>query len=134
MALPGRGRAVSAAVRDAADTVVQCLDERSLDPPSPSELAREGLTPALLRHLLDERRVVRLSPAVLLSRAAWDTASARVVEHLEEHGQATVAELRDALGATRRVVVPLLELLDAEKVTLRSGDLRRLRRAPQNQL
>jgi selenocysteine-specific elongation factor len=133
MALPGRGRAVSAAVRDAADTVVACLDERPLDPPSPIDLAREGLTPALLRHLLDERRVVRLSPAVLLSRAAWDAASARVVEHLEEHGQATVAELRDALGATRRVVVPLLELLDAEKVTLRSGDLRRLRRTPQNQ-
>jgi Elongation factor SelB, winged helix len=38
-----------------------------------------------------------------------------------------VGQIRDAVGATRRVVVPLLESLDAGRVTVRVGDLRRLR-------
>jgi selenocysteine-specific elongation factor len=132
IALPGRGPTVSAATQIAADSVMARLDARPLDPPSPAELAGDGLTPPLLRHLLEERRVVRLSPAVVLSRQAFEAARAQVVEHLERHGQATVAELRDALGATRRVVVPLLEALDAEKVTLRDGDRRRLRRGAES--
>jgi selenocysteine-specific elongation factor len=38
-----------------------------------------------------------------------------------------VAELRDATGTTRRILIPLLERLDREGVTVRDGDWRRLR-------
>lgn len=34
----------------------------------------------------------------------------------------TVSEARRALGTTRRVAVPLLEQLDARRVTRRAGD------------
>jgi hypothetical protein len=37
---------------------------------------------------------------------------------------ATVSELRQALRSTRRVVVPLLEKPDRERVTRRQGDRR----------
>ena len=46
---------------------------------------------------------------------------------IKEHGPATVSELRQSLGASRRVVVPLLEYLDRTFVTLRQGDRRTLR-------
>jgi selenocysteine-specific elongation factor len=36
----------------------------------------------------------------------------------------TVAAIRDALGTTRKFVVPLVGLLDAAGVTRRRGDLR----------
>ena len=38
-----------------------------------------------------------------------------------------MSELRQALGSSRRVVVPLLEHLDRTFVTLRQGDKRTLR-------
>ncbi|HLG91443.1 MAG TPA: SelB C-terminal domain-containing protein, partial [Acidimicrobiales bacterium] len=36
----------------------------------------------------------------------------------------TVAQVRDALGTTRKFLLPLLGLLDARGVTRRRGDLR----------
>jgi selenocysteine-specific elongation factor len=52
----------------------------------------------------------------------------RVETHLRERGQMTAAEFRDLLGTSRKYAVPLLEWLDAHGVTIRSGDLRTLRK------
>ncbi|HEV7678542.1 MAG TPA: selenocysteine-specific translation elongation factor [Candidatus Dormibacteraeota bacterium] len=125
--LPGRGRAVSGTARASADRIVALLDAQPLDPPGMPELRAAGLDAALLRLLVDEHRVVRLSADVALSSAAYAGAVEAVAEYLTEHDGATVAALRDHLGATRRIVVPLLEHLDAARVTYRDGDLRRLR-------
>jgi selenocysteine-specific elongation factor len=38
----------------------------------------------------------------------------------------TVAEFRDLLNTTRKYALPLLEFLDSQKVTLRTGDIRKL--------
>ena len=39
---------------------------------------------------------------------------------------ATAAELRDAMGTTRKYAIPLLEHFDAQGVTRRDGDARTL--------
>lgn len=59
------------------------------------------------------------------ARSALDRAARVVAELLAERPDgATVAEVRDALGTTRKHALPLLNLLDAEGVTRRRGDLR----------
>ena len=55
-------------------------------------------------------------------------ATETVRKFISEHGPSTVSDLRQALGSSRRVVVPLLEYLDRTFVTLRQGDKRVLRR------
>ena len=50
-----------------------------------------------------------------------------IQKFIRAHGPATVSDLRQALGSSRRVVVPLLEYLDRTFVTLRQGDKRALR-------
>ncbi len=55
-------------------------------------------------------------------------AIALVQTFIGTHGPATVSQLRQVLGSSRRVAVPLLEYLDRTFVTLRQGDKRRLRR------
>jgi selenocysteine-specific elongation factor len=52
-----------------------------------------------------------------------------VREHIARHGPSTVAELKTALGSSRRIVVPLLEYLDRAGLTARQGDRRILRRS-----
>ena len=47
---------------------------------------------------------------------------------VERDGSVTIASLRDELGTSRRYAQALLELLDAERVTLRVGDERVLRK------
>jgi selenocysteine-specific elongation factor len=53
----------------------------------------------------------------------------RMMELLRKHfgakDEMTVAEFRDLLGTTRKYALPLLEFLDASRVTLRVGDVRK---------
>src|SRR5207253_7991799 len=96
-------------------------------PPLSELLRRHGLTPALLQYLVSEGRVVRLNDDTVLARSAYDEAVNRLKTHLSEHQTLTVAAARDVLGSSRRYVLPLLEWLDAQKVTRRVGDDRILR-------
>ena len=49
---------------------------------------------------------------------------ATIAAFLQKHGSATVSQLRQEIQTSRRIMVPMLELLDAQKVTRRAGDKR----------
>jgi selenocysteine-specific elongation factor len=53
---------------------------------------------------------------------------ARVIDLCAQHGEVTIALLRDELGTSRRYAQALLEHLDAARVTIRRGDVHVLRR------
>jgi selenocysteine-specific elongation factor len=61
------------------------------------------------------------------ARGALDELRARLVAHLQARGQITPQEWKEMVGASRKFAIPLAEYFDAEKVTLRVGDLRKLR-------
>ena len=51
----------------------------------------------------------------------------RVVAHLRAHGSLDTPGYKALIGTSRRAAVPLMELFDGEKLTLRSGERRVLR-------
>ncbi len=51
----------------------------------------------------------------------------RLVRLLRAQGRITAAQFRDAVGTSRKYIVPLLEFFDATGVTVRDGDQRALR-------
>jgi selenocysteine-specific elongation factor len=51
----------------------------------------------------------------------------RLVRLLRSEGRITAAQFRDAVGTSRKYIVPLLEFFDASGVTVRDGDQRTLR-------
>jgi selenocysteine-specific elongation factor len=62
---------------------------------------------------------------VWFAPAAVDAAARAVARLLaEEPGGVTVATIRDALGTSRKYLLPLLSVLDGTGVTRRRGDLR----------
>ena len=104
------------------------LERQPFNPPPLSDLLRRHpLSPALLEYLVAEERVVRVNDDTLFARSSYDDAVGRLRSHLIEHRTLTVAAARDLLGSSRRYVLPLLEWLDAQKVTRRVGDDRILR-------
>jgi selenocysteine-specific elongation factor len=104
------------------------LELQPFNPPPLSELLRRHqLTPAVLQYLVAERRVVRVNDDTVFARSAYEEAVTRLRTHLSEHRTLTVAAARDVLGSSRRYVLPLLEWLDAQKITRRVGDDRILR-------
>jgi selenocysteine-specific elongation factor len=64
----------------------------------------------------------------MLDSAELERARDIVVAECERAGTITLARTRDLLGTSRKVAQAILERLDGDKVTLRIGEARRLRR------
>jgi selenocysteine-specific elongation factor len=79
-----------------------------------------------VRFLIENGDVTELALDVVLLRRSFERMKSQVTEFISKNGSATVSELRQALGSSRRVVVPLLERLDRDGVTRRVGDKRTL--------
>ncbi|PYK00961.1 MAG: hypothetical protein DME23_05565 [Verrucomicrobia bacterium] len=104
------------------------LSAKPLEPPSRKELAPDFLRQQALRFLLDTAEAIELGDEVVMSMDAFVRATGTVKLFLREHGSATASELRQALGTSRRIVIPLLERLDKDGVTSRAGDKRFLKK------
>ncbi len=100
--------------------LLAALDATPFSPPEPEEA---GASPGLVRALLREGAVVDVDGIVFTARALAD-ARRRIQDALLERGTVTVSDVRDLLGSTRKYVLPILQLLDAEGVTRRRGDER----------
>jgi selenocysteine-specific elongation factor len=103
------------------------LAEKPFDPPSRKELAPTPAAQQALRFLIQTKEVIEFGPDQVLLSANYAEAVERIKQHLRKRTSATVSELRQVIGASRRIVVPLLEKLDRDAVTQRQGDLRVLR-------
>jgi selenocysteine-specific elongation factor len=64
----------------------------------------------------------------LYRRAQIERARGLLVTLLQDGANATMAQVRDAFGTSRRHALPLMEHFDAAGLTVRDGDLRRLRK------
>ena len=80
----------------------------------------------MLEYLISAGEAVALSRDVVLAAAVYRQARGTVIDFLRRHRSGTTSALRTAVGTNRRVIVPLLEQLDRDGVTLRVGNERRL--------
>ena len=97
------------------------------DPPSRKAIESDPQARQVVRFLIENGDVTELALDVLLLRESFERMKSQVVEFISKNGPSTVSQLRQALGSSRRVMVPLLERLDRDGVTTRAGDKRRLR-------
>ena len=87
----------------------------------------QACTQQALRFLRETGEVVELSDDVVLSAESFTRMREAIVNFIRDQGPSTVSDLRQMLGTTRRIMMPLLERLDRDSVTLRQGDQRILR-------
>jgi selenocysteine-specific elongation factor len=120
--------ALPEALQAAGAKLTRTLTEKPLEPPSRKELAPDAPSQRALRFLIESGEAVEISAELVMSTAAVSEATETIRAFIRAHGPATVSELRQALGTSRRIVVPLLEYMDRTFVTLRQGDKRALRR------
>jgi len=82
----------------------------------------------LYNALVDLGRLVPVSPEVVFRREDYERLVEEVQRLLEVNGTITAAQVRDHFNTSRRYVLAFLEHLDAIGVTVREGDVRRLKR------
>ena len=110
----------------AGEVIRRALTVRPFDPPSRHELAPDALSQQALRYFIETGDAVEISEGVVLSREAFQKMRAAAIAFIRRHGPAAAGELRQALGSSRRVIVPFLERLDRDGATRRQGDKRSL--------
>jgi selenocysteine-specific elongation factor len=103
------------------------LAEHPFDPPSRKAVESDPQARQVVRFLIENGDVTVLALDVVLLRESFERMKSQVTEFISKNGPATVSQLRQALGSSRRVMVPLLERLDRDGVTRRAGDTRMLR-------
>jgi selenocysteine-specific elongation factor len=121
---------LSANLRKLKDKVVAAYLEAGFQPPEPASFAPQaGGNAANLKDLFDvcvaEGFLVPVTEEIYLHADVEAEMRRRVREKLAGGGPgATVADIRDWLGTTRKYAVPICEYLDRIGVTKREGDLR----------
>jgi selenocysteine-specific elongation factor len=106
----------------------EALNRQPFDPPSRKAIESDPRARQVVHFLIENGDVTELALDVVLLRESFEGMKSQVAEFISKNGPATVSELRQALGSSRRVMVPLLEQLDREGVTTRAGDKRMLGR------
>jgi selenocysteine-specific elongation factor len=113
------GASLPARVEKALHTIEEWLAAEPFRAPEADELTELKLGPRELAAAARTGRLTRIADGVVLGPGALDRA-AGVLATLPQ--PFTVSEARRALGTSRRVAVPLLEQLDARRVTRRGSD------------
>ncbi|MEM9292610.1 MAG: selenocysteine-specific translation elongation factor [Acidobacteriota bacterium] len=128
--LPGQRTRLSQQESSLAGRVRERFRQGGLTPPGPAELrtglkAKGAILDGILEYLIAEGQLLRLPSGLMIHPEAI----AEVAESLRSGSldEFTVAQFRDAFGISRKWAIPILEHLDSIGVTLRDGNLRRLR-------
>ena len=111
------------------NTVLQSLRFAPYSPPDMDELLEQlhesiDLITEVLQAMAGMGEVVKVSADFSFLASAVADAEAWVVTNVREKGSITLADLRDAFQTSRKYALALLDHFDAQKVTLRKGDVR----------
>ena len=115
-----------------ADRIKSVLAKSPLAPPDVKELeralgvARAKLT-EVMRVLEREGSIVRVGAELYFLAESLNDVRRVLHEEFSERGNITPALFRDRFSITRKHTIPLLEYLDREGVTVRIGEVRRLK-------
>jgi selenocysteine-specific elongation factor len=96
--------------------------------PSRAELERDWKSrhrlADALQYLKDTEDILEIGDAGVIHRDALGECVDELKQLFEQRDEVSVADLKNSLGLTRKHAIPLLEALDEQKVTKRSGNNR----------
>ncbi|MFO7643735.1 MAG: selenocysteine-specific translation elongation factor [Desulfosarcina sp.] len=133
-------------VRLASHTVSLAVDQKALKQRFADIYRQGGLTPPYFREivkdlevdpksakdvlelLVGEGRLVKVKEDLYFDRTTLEKLKDDLVAYILDKGEISTPEFKDMTGASRKYVIPLIEHFDATQVTIRIGDIRKLRK------
>ncbi|MBU1001888.1 MAG: selenocysteine-specific translation elongation factor [Proteobacteria bacterium] len=82
----------------------------------------------VFRLLMEQGQLVKINEDMYFHATALDSIRAKVVGFLEQSGEMGAPDFKTLTGLSRKFAIPLLEHFDKEKLTVRVGDKRILRK------
>jgi len=81
----------------------------------------------VLEWMLAKGILVKTKEDIYFHATAMAELQQQLVAWLREHGEITTPQFKDLTQVSRKYAIPLIEYFDAQKVTIRIGDIRKLR-------
>ena len=82
----------------------------------------------VINALIEMGELITVSQDVIFRKKDYEEMVEKIKTAIQQKGQVTLAEVRNMLDTTRKYIQALLEHLDSIDVTMRDGDVRRLRK------
>ncbi len=117
------------------ERILRELNSGGLQVPFRSELSNilnidEKRLSDILKILVNEGSIIKINDQYYLTPDTHKKLLEETGRIFKSKESITVSDFKDHLGISRKFAIPLLEYLDANKITLRIGDVRRLLRPP----
>jgi selenocysteine-specific elongation factor len=131
--LPGHKAAVVGDRAELQAKIEEAFIQGGFEPPAIKQLcdtfrSEEKEILELLSLLIREGRIVKIKGDVHYAPLPLSQIREKLVALLKEKKEITPPEFREVTGLSRKYMIPLLEYFDQEKVTIRVGDKRMLRK------
>jgi selenocysteine-specific elongation factor len=127
VALPGHTVEFDPAQHTRVHALMAKFAENPFSPPSVKD-SQAQVGEALFEALLDLDELVEVSADVVFRKKDHDAMVSKISEALQRNGRITLAEVRDLFDTSRKYAQAVLEHLDAIGVTVRTGDIRTLKK------
>lgn len=114
------------------EKILNAYIEGKLTPPYFKDLSKTlNIDPArakdVLMILVGEGNIVKIKEDLYFHAGAVSELKEKVVAFLTDHGEMSTPQFKDIAGVSRKYLIPLIEHLDSRNITIRVGDIRKLR-------
>ena len=111
--------------------IIDMLEKGGFQPPAKAEMAEmlkigQKQFADILNILTKEKAIVRINDSLYLSAASYESMMSLLKNFFSGKAEITIADFRDLLKTSRKYALPFLEYLDSSRITLRTGDVRKL--------
>jgi selenocysteine-specific elongation factor len=118
---------------DVKDKILSAYLQAGLQPPYFKELSKSmnadlKRSKDILLHLVNEGAIVKVKEDLYFHAQTIEKLRKKLVAHLEAQGEISTPQFKEMTGVSRKYVIPLAEYFDSINVTLRVGDVRKLRK------
>jgi selenocysteine-specific elongation factor len=107
-----------------ADQIIKELSITPSEPPARKHLDTSQDTGDTIRCLIRMKKLTEVGTDLIILQGAYENLLQKIKTFIATDGPSTVSAIRQHLGVSRRIAIPLLEKLDREGYTVREGDLR----------
>ncbi len=130
---PSYQPSISSRNQEMIDQILTLFKDSPTNPPTEKNLSEQFPdSKEVVKYLIQENLIVKLDEGILLDRDNFQEMKERVINFLKANQSISIEEARDLLGMSRKYLIPFLERMDREGITIRKenrrflvGDLKR---------
>jgi selenocysteine-specific elongation factor len=110
--------------------ILELLNANPFQPPFKEELSNALSIPPrkaddILKLMASQGMIQRITDNIYITSKAFELMLGKLGVFFKKHPTMAVSEFRDLLGTTRKYALPFLEFLDANRITMRVGEVRK---------